>query len=904
MGVIDRNRWRQLEPLLDQALELTDVERAAWLDELRSRAPELAAGVAALLADEAAADQRGFLGDPSDVVTPNVALTGPDLGPYLQSALGDAYTIEREIGGGGMGRVFLARESALGRDVVIKVLLPVFAAGLRAERFAREVRVAAALQHPNVVPLFTAGEAGGLPYYVMPYVSGESLRSRLTRGGPLAPAEALSVLRDVARALAFAHERGFVHRDVKPENVLLSGDTAVVTDFGVAKAVAAAGGDERAASSRVVNAMGRQDIRTLSAVGSAIGTPAYMAPEQAAGDPGMDHRADLYAWGVLAYELLAGVHPFADRTTSQELLAAHLGETPVPLSRRVAELPAGVGELVRRCLEKSPALRPQSAREILDVLATVTTPPARRVAPWRRPRGAMTRMLRAGAGLIVLALVVYVAIVRFAGRSAESEAGSVQSLAVLPFESVDGDTANAYFGDGIADEISTALSRAGGLRVASRTSAAAYRSSHDLDVRELGRRLGVRTVLEGRVRRAGDRMRLNVQLTNVSDGMTLWSDVYERQVKDVFRVQDEIARSVAGALRARLAGSGPRPGRTFLSPGTTNSEAYDLYLRGSFLLERRGGGVAKAVEYFERAIAQDSTFARAYAGLASALELLPNYSGTPPRAVEPRATEAARHALALDPTLAEAYTALGLAHMLGLRWRDAEVALQRAVAVDPDFAPGQYFYGFYLIRVGRVADAEEHMRRARLADPLSVPASTLLAYCLSLLGRFDESLAESRRAYDLDSSSAGARGFVPLAMLHAGHRVEARAIARVPVLPPFNGVGVAAYVLGATGDRDGATAMVRELEARPEWSVATGLAYAYLGLGDTARALSALETAAASGERPYLTFVDPMFDPVRRSERFASVVRAVGLDERRFTALSGGRALSPDARSRPRTGAR
>jgi serine/threonine-protein kinase len=388
-------------------------------------------------------------------------------------------------------------------------------------------------------------------------------------------------------------------------------------------------------------------------------------------------------------------------------------------------------------------------------------------------------------------------------------------------------------------------------------------------------------------------MRLTVQLTSVDDGMALWGDEYERQVNDVFRVQDEIAQSVAAALRARLPGlAGSQPARPASSPGTTNPEAYDLYLRGSYLLERRGGGVAKSVEYFERAIAADSTFARAYAGLAYALGLVPNYTGTPPHAVDRRATEAARHALALDPTLAEAYTGLGLAYMIDLRWEGAGEALRRAVAVDPGFAPGQYFYGFYLVRVGRVADGEEHLRRARIADPLSVPASALLAYCLALLGRYDESLVESRRGYDLDSSSAGASGFVPLSMLHAGRPEEARrAIARVSVSPPFNGVGVVAYVLAATGDRAGSVAMVRELEARPrgEWSVATGLTYAYLGLGDTARALSALETAVRAGERPYLTFADPMFDPLRRSPRFAAAVRRLGLDERVFTTPTGGR---------------
>ena len=897
MAVIDRDRWRELAPLLARALELSDDERAVWLGELRSRSPDLAAELTTLLAYEAAADREGFLegppGRPRGTKTSAATLVGSDLGAYLQAALRDTYTIERELGGGGMSRVFLAREHALGRTVVVKVLLPTLAAGISAERFAREVRVAATLQHPNVVPLFMAGEAAGLPYYVMPYVSGESLRARLTREGRLLRGDVLSILRDVARALAFAHEQGVVHRDVKPDNVLLAGDAAVVADFGVAKAVAAAGGEHRSESgARNAGDERASDLWTLSAVGAPIGTPAYMSPEQAAGDPRVDHRADLYSWGILAYELLAGTHPFADRTTPQEVLSAHLSQTPAALSGCAPELSPTLSALVMRCLEKDPSRRPQSAREILDTLAIVATPPSQNVAlGWRGPAW-VRRVVLAGASLLVVALLAYAGLLWRGDRSAGRASAGAPSLAVLPFEAVGGDTANAYFGEGIADEIATTLSKAGGLRIASATSVAAFRSTHKLSVPELGRRLGVNTVLEGHVRRSGDRMRLTVQLTSVADGMAVWGDEYERQVKDVFQVQDEVARSIAGALRARLPGTaGPQPGRPVSSPGTANPEAYDLYLRGSYLLERRGGGVAKSVEYFERAIAADSTFARAYAGLAYALGLLPNYTSTPPRALEQRATEAARHALALDPALAEAYTGLGLAHMLALRWREAGEALQRAVAVDPDFAPGQYFYGSYLTRVGRVADAEEHYRRARIADPLSVPASGLLAYCLSLLGRHDESLVESRRAYDLDSSSAGTRGFVPLAMLRDGHPEEARALVHVAVLPPFAGVGVASYVLAASGDRAGATSMVRELEARPrgEWAVETGLTYAYLGLGDTARALSALETAVRAGERPYLPFVDPMFDPLRRSPRFAAAVRQLGLDDRVFTAPTSGR---------------
>ena len=295
MAVTDRDRWRELSPLLDQALELGDDERAVWLVELRARSPRLAAELTALLANEADADRQGFLHGRLGAASPRDAAP-TDVSAYVQSALGDTYRIERELGGGGMSRVFLAHEHALGRDVVIKVLLPTIAAGMRTERFAREVRVAAAMQHPNVVPLLSAGDAAGLPYYVMPYVSGESLRARLTRLRTLPLADALSILRDVARALAFAHEQGVVHRDVKPENVLLAGDAAVVTDFGIAKAVVAAGtgSDERPEDGSATG------LETLSAVGTTIGTPAYMAPEQASGDPHVDHRADVYAWGVLA----------------------------------------------------------------------------------------------------------------------------------------------------------------------------------------------------------------------------------------------------------------------------------------------------------------------------------------------------------------------------------------------------------------------------------------------------------------------------------------------------------------------------------------------------------------------------------------------------------------------------
>ena len=296
----------------------------------------------------------------------------------IQAALTGRYEIEREVGGGGMSRVFVAEETRFRRRVVIKVLAPELAAGLSVERFEREIALAATLQQANIVALVTAGDVNGLPWYAMPYVDGESLRARIGRGA-VPVAESVAVLRDVARALAYAHARGIVHRDIKPENVLLSSGTAMVTDFGIAKAIS---------RSRTEGAVDRPAAETLTQFGTSLGTPAYMAPEQAAADPATDHRADLYAWGVLAYELLAGQHPFAGKTTPQQLLAAHMSEVPRALASTGplgSGVPPALGALVMRCLAKDPGERPASAAELLEVLDGTAWSGEHRSRTARRP---------------------------------------------------------------------------------------------------------------------------------------------------------------------------------------------------------------------------------------------------------------------------------------------------------------------------------------------------------------------------------------------------------------------------------------------------------------------------------------------------------------------------------------
>ena len=435
---------------------------------------------------------------PALILLPSASFPSPAAVPTdslhdrLQLTLGTAYTLTRELGGGGMSRVFLARDVALERDVVVKVLSPDLAAGVSAERFTREIKLAASLQQANIVPLLSAGETDGLPYYTMPFVDGLSLRARLERNGALPVGEAISVLRDITRALAYAHEHGIVHRDIKPENILLSGDAAVVTDFGIAKALAAS----------KTQAPGG----TLTQVGTSIGTPAYMAPEQAAGDPATDHRADLYALGCIAYELLAGVPPFADRTPHQ-LFAAHMTETPAPLVSRRADVPPALAHLVARCLEKDPDARPQKARAVLAALDDATGPAAvtAGVSAGGAPRrqvllagGAVALVAALGLGSWVLRTRASMPVAASTSADAAAPALAANGIAVLPFESL-GDSADAYFADGITDAVRGRLMQLSGVRVIARASAQQYRGTTKPPA-QIARELGVRYLLTGTVR--------------------------------------------------------------------------------------------------------------------------------------------------------------------------------------------------------------------------------------------------------------------------------------------------------------------------------------------------------------------------------------------------------------------
>ena len=618
-----------------------------------------------------------------------------------------------------MSRVFVAHEAALGRDVVVKVLAPDLAEGLSADRFAREIRLAAGLQQAHIVPVLAAGvTAEGLPYFTMPFVDGESLRQRMAKG-PLPIAASVGILRDVAQALAFAHGRGIVHRDIKPENVLLSGGSAVVADFGIAKALHAA----RTAA----GADGASVAATLTQVGTSLGTPAYMSPEQAAGDPDVDARADLYAWGVVAYELLAGGPPFV-ADSAHRLVLAHIGEAPPPLAPRAPDAPPLLAALVMRCLEKDPAHRPQSAAELLTALEATRTSSAARWAegPLKVAPGAgQRRRARIAAAAVVVLGVGTLAWMVTSRGSRSHEPAAPPVLAVLPFENV-GPPGDAYFADGLTDEVRGRLAGITGLRVIGGTSAQQYKGSTK-SPREIAGELGATYLLTGTVRwdRGPDsqgRVRVSPELVRATDQASMWAEPVEGPLSDVFAMQTRVAERVAAALDVTLLA---RAQRTVAARPTTNLAAYDAYLRGLASTTQAGistgQGLRPAIKEFERAVALDPTFAVAHAWLARAYSQDVLYSD-PTMVVKAQASAA--RAWALDSTLIET--------------RLARVA--------------------YQIAAGELAAAEETLRPAADAAPDNVDMLLLRAKLDESNGRPDSSIASLRRATLLEPRSSNAFG--------------------------------------------------------------------------------------------------------------------------------------------------
>jgi len=784
----------------------------------------------------------------------------PDV-PLLPHVLADRYETGRELGRGGMARVYLARDRKHGRDVAIKVLRPELSASLGFGRFLREIEIAARLRHPNIVPLYDSGEVGGLLYFVMPFEEGRSLRQRLHEGGPLPISEAMSVLRDVARALAYAHDHSVVHRDVKPDNVMLTGDAAVVTDFGIAKAVSAALTDSGG--------------MTLTQAGSVMGTPAYMAPEQAMGDPATDHRADIYSFGCLAYEVLTGRPPFPE-PTSHQVVAAHLSRAPRAVTELRAEVPPSLADLVAHCLAKLPERRPQNVRDVLIALDGLTTTGsvARPGTPLARiPR----RALRWGAVAVALALLAFVGY-----RVSQTPIiGAPLTLSVLPLGNTSGDTAAEYLTDGLPDEIAASLTRVPGIQIRSRSGARFYRGQLDVDVADAGARLGADYIMTGMVRRVTGRWILSADLSRATDRTSIWGENFtinpDQQAVAVETITSSLLASLRHQFPKSFAGASPV---VAAAAQTRNPEAYRLYLRGQERLSRRGLSVRASAEHFRQAIREDSLFAKAYSGLSMSVALFPNFQGVPSSAINDEVVAAARHALALDSSLAQPHIALGLAHQFAYRWEDAAAEFQTAIKLDPRDVEARVQYARNLLYRLRNSEALTQLRAARVEDPASALVLSWMSAAYMLDGQLDSALVESARAFENDSSNFSTINWRVRILLQAKRGEEARRLVdRVSQLPG----ATAGYVYAKSGDHSGARRILARLDGlSPQPGLAQmERAATYLGLGDTAKALAALDRATEIGEiwTSVWPVSDPMFDPVRGSAHFAAILRKVGLPE-------------------------
>jgi serine/threonine protein kinase/Flp pilus assembly protein TadD len=708
------------------------------------------------------------------------------------------YRIIEQLGEGGMGAVYLAEDTNLNRRVALKVLTGDLAASPdRIGRFRREAQAVAALNHPNIVTIYSIETAPEGPFITMELVQGRTL-DRLITGDGLSTERMLEIVQPLVRALVAAHGRGIVHRDLKPANLMVTDDgTVKVLDFGLAKLHA--GGDSGEHADTVT--------QTLTRVGTVVGTVPYMSPEQLQGKP-VDHRTDIFSLGAILYEMATGRRPFAGETAA-EITSSILRDSPAPVADTRTDVPDELVRIISRCLEKEPDLRYQSAADIQVALSRI---------------GESVQH----------------------GRKTDGR----PSVAVLPFVDMSPEKDQDYFCEGLAEELINALVSVEDLQVASRTSAFRFKGVQS-DIREIGRRLGVSAVLEGSVRKAGSHVRIGVNLVNVDDGYHLWSSRYDRELKDVFAIQDEIAQKIVEALQVTLS---PKARAKKAEKGApADVQAYDYYLKGrKFFYEFRAKGFELARQMFARAIVIDDKYARAYAGVADCCSIIYSYFDASDANLK-EADTASRKAVEIDPEDAEGHASRGLALSLTGKYEEADREFRRAIELNAKLYEPHYLYARALFAQGRYEEAARQFEEAEQVNPEDYQARMFLAQTYQKLGRRAQAAASLKRS------------------------VEA-----VRKHLAFHADDVRALYLGAGG-----LVELGELETAQEWVaralqidpddalVLYNVACVYSQLGESDKALDCIErsyqVSASSVSIGWMQH-DPYFDPIRNHPRYKAII--------------------------------
>lgn len=876
---MDATRWESVCATFEALVELEPSVRHVQLAAVAATDPDLRRAVQLLLdADANAAAQIAARLAPLGLAPPvDADDAARDLRRRLETALAQTYRIEREIPGGGSSRVFAAVERSLGRHVAIKVLPPELDDPSYGARFEREMQLVARLQHPHIVPLFASGAVDGMPYFTMPLIEGESLRARLQREGRLPIADCTRILLEIADALAYAGAHGVVHRDVKPGNILLSDEHALLADFGVARARGVAAGTTHATAQGIV-----------------LGTPIYMAPEQWAGER-VDARADLYSLGVVGYEMLTGRPPFP-RDTIAALLAAHATEPPPPIASVRADVPPALDALVMRCLEKRPEDRWQGADELLRQLrrlaASDEDPRGEHRSLPKTPRALGRPALRPTS--IVTALLVVAALTVAGIRLAQQRAARVdRSVAVLTFATIGGDTGATYIAQGLADGVASSLGEVKRLTVVSRIAVRRLADPARLSSAQIGATLHAAQLVSGSVQRDGSHLRVTVELVRARSGEQLWSARFDTTTADVLGIQAAVSEAVAQHVAGQLLSNerlqvARRP--------TASAEAYDHYLRGNRLLQAETEpAVLGAIAEYETALEFDSTFVSAMGRLAFAYGLSLNWAyrpgGLPPDSILARGMRLADRAIGRDSSASDAW--MGRGAMLLFRGSPADFAagadaFRHAVALDPTNDAAHHWLGAALRRLGQFDEAALEYHRALSHNPARLQSMADLGFIAFSQRSYDVAASWYLRCNALDSTVAATHSMIAMARSFAGDRAGGLREGRI------------AMSLAAEIERPRAFAMLAELEERAgdHPRALAHLRDALREVGATADALPATlgvrswwqigAAAATVGQRDlaltilerirprgpwlwsYLIFED--FDAVRADPRFRAIV--------------------------------